>query len=194
MARRLRRGEVWSVRFDPSVGSEIQKVRPAVVLSGDSIGRLPLRIVVPVTDWQPAFAAFPWFVLLPATSANGLTKDSGPMPSRSNPSRKPDSCNSWGRSTPYRPMRLLPPSPSASRRLEKVHANPEKIEMSSGFFLESTGVSVIFDKNRLQRHAGLCPQRADLVPSLRGFDLELGVHDIRPGRLPVAIEAGRMAV
>ncbi len=77
MARRPRRGEVWSVRFDPSVGSEIRKVRPAVVLSGDNIGRLALRIVVPVTDWQPAFASLPWFVLLPATSANGLSKDSG---------------------------------------------------------------------------------------------------------------------
>jgi mRNA interferase MazF len=68
---------VWSVRFDPSVGSEIRKVRPAVVLSGDTIGRLPLRIVVPVTDWQLAFAALPWFILLPPTSTNGLTKDSG---------------------------------------------------------------------------------------------------------------------
>lgn len=77
MARRPRRGEVWSVRFDPSVRSEIRKVRPAVVLSGDTIGRLPLRIVVPITDWQPAFAVLPWFVLLPVTSANGLSKDSG---------------------------------------------------------------------------------------------------------------------
>jgi mRNA interferase MazF len=59
------------------VGSEIRKVRPAVVLSGDTIGRLTLRIVVPVTDWQPAFAALPWFVLLPPTLANGLMKDSG---------------------------------------------------------------------------------------------------------------------
>jgi mRNA interferase MazF len=77
MARRPRRGDVWSVRFDPSVGSEIRKVRPAVVLSGDSIGRLPLRIVVPVTDWQPAFASIPWFVPLQGSSTNGLTKDSG---------------------------------------------------------------------------------------------------------------------
>jgi mRNA interferase MazF len=77
MTRRPRRGEVWRVRFDPSVGSEIRKVRPAVVVSGDAIGRLPLRIVVPVTDWQPAFASLPWFVLVLVTSANGLTKDSG---------------------------------------------------------------------------------------------------------------------
>jgi mRNA interferase MazF len=47
------RGEVWDIRFDPSVGAEIQKIRPAVVISLDSIGRLPLRIVVPITEWKP---------------------------------------------------------------------------------------------------------------------------------------------
>ena len=65
------------MRFDPSVGAEIRKLRPAVVVSLDAIGRLPLRIVVPLTDWQPAFAALPWFVHLPATPENGLAKDSG---------------------------------------------------------------------------------------------------------------------
>ena len=72
-----KRGEVWLVDFDPSVGAEIQKVRPAVVINVDSIGRLPLRIVVPVTDWKPQYAHFPWFVELPATPTNGLSKDSG---------------------------------------------------------------------------------------------------------------------
>src|SRR5262249_40494816 len=71
------RGEIWLVDFDPSVGAEIQKVRPALVISLDSIGRLPLRIVVPVTDWKPQYAAFPWFVAIPADDENGLTKDSG---------------------------------------------------------------------------------------------------------------------
>lgn len=72
-----KRGEMWLVDFDPSTGAEIRKVRPAVVISMDSIGRLPLRMVVPVTDWKPPYAALPWFVELPATTANGLTKDSG---------------------------------------------------------------------------------------------------------------------
>jgi mRNA interferase MazF len=71
------RGDVWLVDFDPSVGAEIRKVRPAVVVSVDTVGRLPLRIVVPVTDWKPAYAAFPWFVKLTATPTNGLSKDSG---------------------------------------------------------------------------------------------------------------------
>jgi mRNA interferase MazF len=65
------------VRFDPSIGAEICKLRPAVVCSVDSVGRLPLRIVVPLTDWQPTFARLPWIVPVPATAATGLTKDSG---------------------------------------------------------------------------------------------------------------------
>ena len=71
------RGEIWMVQFGPSQGAEIRKIRPAVVVSLDTVGRLPLRIVVPLTDWQDPFAKLPWFVRLPASPTNGLTKDSG---------------------------------------------------------------------------------------------------------------------
>jgi mRNA interferase MazF len=71
------RGEVWLVNVDPSRGAEIQKTRPAVVMNADTVGRLPLRIVVPVTDWKARYADFPWFVHLPADAPNGLSKDSG---------------------------------------------------------------------------------------------------------------------
>jgi mRNA interferase MazF len=74
---RPKRGEVWKVRFDPAVAAEIQIIRPAVVISRDGIGRLPLKLVVPITDWKPAFAHFAWFIHLPATPDNGLVKDSG---------------------------------------------------------------------------------------------------------------------
>jgi len=72
-----KRSEVWLVRFDPSAGAEIRKVRPAVVVNLYAIGRLPLRIVVPVTDWKSDFGNLSWFVCLPAASENGLSKDSG---------------------------------------------------------------------------------------------------------------------
>ena len=49
-----KRGEVWAVNFDPAVGAEIGKARPAVVIGVESIGRLPLQLVVPITDWKPA--------------------------------------------------------------------------------------------------------------------------------------------
>ena len=42
----MRRGEVWWVTFDPAVGSEIQKTRPAVILSNDAANRNLARVVV----------------------------------------------------------------------------------------------------------------------------------------------------
>ena len=72
-----RRGDVWLVNFDPTVGAEIRKVRPAVVVSVAGVGRLPLQIVVPLTDWKPHYANASWFVPVPAAAANGLSKDSG---------------------------------------------------------------------------------------------------------------------
>ena len=70
------RGEIWDINFDPSTGSEIQKTRPSLVLSVRSVGRLPLRIVVPITDWKSDYRQFPWMVALVQTQANGLTKPS----------------------------------------------------------------------------------------------------------------------
>ncbi len=46
-----RRGEVWWVAFDPSLGGEIRKTRPAIVVSNDAANRILNRIqVVPVTS------------------------------------------------------------------------------------------------------------------------------------------------
>ncbi|PDV98623.1 type II toxin-antitoxin system PemK/MazF family toxin [Candidatus Chloroploca asiatica] len=46
----MKRGEVWWVNFDPSVGGEIQKERPAVIVSNDIANRLLNRLqVVPLS-------------------------------------------------------------------------------------------------------------------------------------------------
>lgn len=46
-----KRGEVWWVNFDPSLGSEIQKVRPAVVISNNISNKYLDRFqVIPITS------------------------------------------------------------------------------------------------------------------------------------------------
>jgi len=46
-----RRGEVWWISFDPSLGGEIQKTRPAIVISNDAANTALNRvIVVPITS------------------------------------------------------------------------------------------------------------------------------------------------
>jgi mRNA interferase MazF len=71
------RGEVWRIRFDPAEGDEIKKIRLAVVISEDAVGRLRLKIMVPITEWKAKYAGYPWFVNLAPTPTNGLTKESG---------------------------------------------------------------------------------------------------------------------
>ena len=42
----MKRGEIWWVEFDPSVGSEIRKTRPAVIISNNAANRHLTRVVV----------------------------------------------------------------------------------------------------------------------------------------------------
>lgn len=72
-----KRGDIWIVDLNPTRGVEIGKRRTALVVSCDGLGRLPLHIIVPITEWKPEFAAYPWFEKLSPTEKNGLRKDSG---------------------------------------------------------------------------------------------------------------------
>ena len=70
----MRRGEVWLINLDPTIGAEIRKTRPAVIVSDDAVGILPLKVIVPVTDWKDRYQVAPWMVRLQPDSQNGLAK------------------------------------------------------------------------------------------------------------------------
>ncbi|MFF3026053.1 type II toxin-antitoxin system PemK/MazF family toxin [Microbacterium sp. NPDC057944] len=75
----LRRGQIVLVSFDPTVGSEVRKTRPAVVVSNNTANTVASRgsnatvTVVPLTSRTEK--VFPFQVLLPA-GATGLDRDS----------------------------------------------------------------------------------------------------------------------
>lgn len=72
----INQGEIWMVNFEPSVGNEIQKFRPAIVVNDDRIGRFGIKIVVPITQWKEHYIDYPWIIKIIPDDINGLSKDS----------------------------------------------------------------------------------------------------------------------
>ncbi|HLP91310.1 MAG TPA: type II toxin-antitoxin system PemK/MazF family toxin [Nostocaceae cyanobacterium] len=71
-----KRGEIWLTNFDPTIGAEIKKIRPAVIVSSDSVGKLPIKLIAPITDWKEYFINNIWHIKLEPDNQNNLTKDS----------------------------------------------------------------------------------------------------------------------
>ncbi len=72
----MRRGEVWRINLDPTIGAEIQKTRPGVIVNDDAVGILPLKVIVPITEWKDRYSAAAWMVRLEPDVENGLDKPS----------------------------------------------------------------------------------------------------------------------
>ena len=72
----MKQGEVWLINLDPTIGAEIRKTRPVVIVNDDSLGKLPLKVIVPVTDWKDRYQVAAWMVKIEPKMENGLTKTS----------------------------------------------------------------------------------------------------------------------
>ena len=58
----IQQSEIWLIDLDPTKVAEIQKKRPAIVVNDDRLGKLPLKIIVPITDWKDRYDIAPWMV------------------------------------------------------------------------------------------------------------------------------------
>ena len=72
----MNRGEIWFINLDPTIGAELKKTRPVVIVNDDAIGILPLRVIVPITEWKDRYAVAPWMVRLEPDAENHLDKPS----------------------------------------------------------------------------------------------------------------------
>ena len=72
----MKQGEIWLINLDPTIGSEIRKTRPAIIVNDNRIGKLPLKIIVPLTDWKNRYDVAPWMVRIDPNNKNNLRKSS----------------------------------------------------------------------------------------------------------------------
>lgn len=72
----MRRGEIWRVNLEPTIGAEIRKTRPVIIVGDDGIGKLPLRVIVLLTDWKQRYAFAEWMVKIEPDEKNNLDKNS----------------------------------------------------------------------------------------------------------------------
>ena len=70
----MKQGEIWLVSLDPTIGAEIKKTRPAIIVNDNSLGKLPLKVIVPLTDWKKRYEIAPWMVKIEPDKPNKLTK------------------------------------------------------------------------------------------------------------------------
>jgi len=70
----MNQGEIWLVNLDPTLGAEINKTRPALIISDNGLGKLPLKVVVPITGWKEHYSIAPWMIKIEPHQRNGLSK------------------------------------------------------------------------------------------------------------------------
>jgi len=68
----MKQSEIWFINLDPTLGAEIKKTRPAVIINDNTLGRLPLKIIVPITNWKESYGAAPWMVKIEPDDQNNL--------------------------------------------------------------------------------------------------------------------------
>ena len=70
----MKQGEIWEVNINPTIGAEIKKTRPCIIVNDDAMGILPLKIIAPITEWKEHYRNFPWMVQIKPGRGNGLSK------------------------------------------------------------------------------------------------------------------------
>jgi mRNA interferase MazF len=70
----MNRGEIWLVDLEPTIGAEMNKTRPALIMSDNRLGKLPLKIIIPITGWKEHYSIAPWMVKIEPNKENRLTK------------------------------------------------------------------------------------------------------------------------
>ena len=70
----MKQGEIWQIELDPTIGAEMKKTRPALIINVDALGKLPLKIITPITDRKEQYSNYPCMIKIMPTEQNNLSK------------------------------------------------------------------------------------------------------------------------
>ena len=71
-----KRGEIWIARFDPTVGAEIKKKRPALIVSNNFNNQYASTATIVAITGYKGEEIYPFEVLIPSAEETGLAKES----------------------------------------------------------------------------------------------------------------------
>ncbi|MDQ6756292.1 MAG: type II toxin-antitoxin system PemK/MazF family toxin [Bacteroidota bacterium] len=70
----MKQSEIWLINLDPTIGAEIKKIRPSIIVNDNHLGKLPLKIIVSLTDWKERYSIAVWMVKIIPNRQNKLSK------------------------------------------------------------------------------------------------------------------------
>ena len=71
----MKRGEIWHIDISSRSGAETHTTRPGIIVSVNAVESLPVRVIVPVTEWKDRYSIASWMVRLQPNEQNQLSSE-----------------------------------------------------------------------------------------------------------------------
>ena len=70
----IHKGEIWVANLDPTIGQEINKTRPVLILGKHPFSKREIYIVVPITGWDEDYAQSYWMRKMESTGSKFVVR------------------------------------------------------------------------------------------------------------------------
>lgn len=72
----IHKGEIWTADLNPTVGQEMKKMRPVLILGKHPSSKREIYVIVPITGWKEEYNQAYWMRKIESIEETGLTKTS----------------------------------------------------------------------------------------------------------------------
>lgn len=72
----MKQGEIWDINLDEGYETERGAKCSVIIINDDTIGVLPSRVILPLTEWQDKFVDAVWLIRVDPNDENNLDRAS----------------------------------------------------------------------------------------------------------------------